>query len=62
MKWRVIQNKWNLKRPPWTGAIGIEEDDDELAVPAIVCWFTRGWPLELVQHVVDAHNLSVYAP
>jgi hypothetical protein len=42
-RWRIIENEWNLKRAPWSGAIGIEEVDDELAVPPIVCWFTRGW-------------------
>ena len=56
MKWRFIRNVWNLQRPPWSGAIGIEEDDEEQAVPAIVCWFTREWPLEMVKDVIDDHN------
>jgi hypothetical protein len=65
-RWRVIENKWNKESKPWTGAVGIEEVDDDLAVPAIVCWFTRGWALTeddngewLAQHVVDLHNLLV---
>ena len=41
--WRIIENEHNLARPPWTDAIGIEEIDDAVHVPAIVLWFTRGW-------------------
>lgn len=32
-------------------AIGIEEVNDEQAVPGIVCWFTRGWASEEAAHV-----------
>lgn len=42
-RWRIAQNEWNLKGAPWCGAIGIEEDDNDVSVPALVCWFTRGW-------------------
>jgi hypothetical protein len=59
MRWRILQNKWNLKCPPWHDAIGIEEDDEILAVPAVVCWFTRGWDQPaLAQSVVAAHNAN----
>ncbi len=58
MRWRRIRNEWNLKGAPWRGAVGIEEDDEQLAVPAVVCWFTRGWPnLEaMVDEVCRQHN------
>lgn len=57
MRWRILRNEWNLKGAPWSGAVGIEEDDEQLAVPAIVCWFTRGWDQPaLAQEVCDAHN------
>jgi hypothetical protein len=56
MKWRIITNKYNLRDAPWRGAVGIEEDEPDLAVPAIVCWFTRGWDLALIQQVIDTHN------
>jgi hypothetical protein len=56
MKWRIVENKWNLLNSPWRGAIGIEEDDKEAAVPAMVCWFCRGWMFADVQRVVDQHN------
>ncbi len=65
MRWRVIENKWNLASAPWSGAVGIEEDDKDLAVPAIVCWFTRGWtededdPGHPANHIVDLHNKSL---
>ena len=56
-KWRIARNKWNVKDPPWRGAIGIEEDDEVLAVPSLVCWFTRGgWSMKMIQDVVDSHN------
>jgi hypothetical protein len=43
-RWRVAQNEWNLKTPPWRDAVGIEEDDEDarcLAVPGLLAWFTR---------------------
>jgi hypothetical protein len=55
-KSRIVQNEWNLVVAPWDGAFGIEEVDDELAVPALMCWFCRGYPREVVQHTVDLHN------
>jgi len=58
-KWRIIKNGWNLKAQPWSGAVGIEEIDRDLIVPSIVCWFCRGCPSELPQHVVDLHNKAV---
>jgi hypothetical protein len=33
-KWRIIENWWNVGQRPWPDAIGIEEDDDVVAVPA----------------------------
>jgi hypothetical protein len=56
MRWRIITNEYNLNGAPWRGAIGIEEDDQDLAVPAIVCWFMRGCDLPIIQQVVDSHN------
>jgi hypothetical protein len=58
MKWRLIENEWNLKNPPWAGAIGIEEDDVNAVVPAIICWFTRGWEDsgKMAQEMCDQHN------
>ena len=57
MRWRLIENEWNLKGSPWTGAVGIEEDDETLEVPGIVCWFTRGWDsLPAAKQVVEDHN------
>lgn len=55
-RWRLCVNEWNLKAAPWDGAFGIEEDDDELSVPSLVCWFYRGWTREDVQRVIDLHN------
>lgn len=59
--WRIIENEWNLKAAPWKDAIGIEEIDDDLAVPGVVCWLTSGWPdnREIAQHIVDLHNQSI---
>lgn len=42
-KWRIVDNALNLRHVPWSGAVGIEEIDDTLVVPSLVCWFTRGW-------------------
>ena len=56
-RWRVIENEWNLRDAPWS-AVGIEEVDDGQAVPAVVCWFTRGWDDSdaMARHVCDLHN------
>lgn len=60
--YRVACNEWNLKNPPWTDAIGIEEVEfrrggEELyAVPAIVCWFTAGCDIGLVNRIADGLN------
>lgn len=61
MRWRIIRNKWNKETQPWTGAVGIEEDDDTVAVPAVVCWFTRGWPAlsHPASMVVARHNQAI---
>lgn len=43
--WRIAENEWNLKNPPWTGAIAIEAiggDNADLAVPPILLYTTRG--------------------
>lgn len=56
MKWRRAKNSWNLRGAPWRGAVGIEEDDDLAAVPAIVCWFTRGNADAMVDRVIELHN------
>lgn len=57
MRWRLIENEWNLKGAPWSDAVGIEEDDNSVAVPAIVCWFMR-WPNSKVMaaEVCRLHN------
>lgn len=41
-RWQVAQNVFNLRHKPWTGAIPIEEIDDDLIVPAVVAYTTRG--------------------
>jgi len=61
MRWRRIVNEWNLRAEPWSGAVGIEEDDPDLAVPAIVCWFTRSWPDAMIDRVIELHNADVSA-
>ena len=67
-RWRIVENEWNLKCAPWRGAVGIEEVDDELAVPALVCWFTRGWteddeptPNHPAYRAVELHNQAIDA-
>ena len=48
VRYRIAENEWNIKDPPWSEAIGIEEvafwkDGEEVfATPPLVCWFTRG--------------------
>lgn len=59
MKWRIVENEWNLDAGPWHGSWGIEEDDPGQAVPSLVCWFYRGVSRETVQAVVDQHNAVV---
>ena len=59
MRWRLIENKWNMKDRPWRGAVGIEEDNDAQAVPVLICWFVRGIDPAIPQAVVDAHNDSL---
>ena len=58
MRWRVIKNPGVFA--PWRDAVGIEEDEESLAL-AIVCWFTRGWTdsLAMAQDVVDSHNAKL---
>ena len=55
-KWRRVENEWNLQTAPWSGGFGIEEIDEDLAVPSLVCWFYRGWDESLVDRVVEMHN------
>ncbi len=58
-RWRIIENEWNLKGAPWPGAIGIEEVNDALAVPGVVCWFTRGWDNKrAARQMVELHNAA----
>jgi hypothetical protein len=59
MKWRIVKNECNSQARPWNGSFGIEEDDDRLAVPAVVCWFYIGYDKATVQRVVDLHNQDV---
>lgn len=57
--YRIALNKWNLKDPPWSEAIGIEEIDSEVdyAVPPLVAWLTRGdGQQKLAQQIVAALN------
>lgn len=61
--YRIAQNKWNLKNPPWSEAIGIEEvslweDGTEVfAVPPLVCWLLRGSAqVELADRIVKLLN------
>jgi len=41
---------------PWQGGFGVEEIDDDVAVPPLVCWFCAGTDRATVQRVVDLHN------
>lgn len=41
-RYRIVSDTFNLKSAPWTGAIGIEDTGENITVPALVCWFTRG--------------------
>jgi hypothetical protein len=60
--YRVACNEWNVKNPPWTDAIGIEEvevwpsGEEIYAVPAIVCWITRGTDIGLISKIVEGLN------
>jgi hypothetical protein len=44
MKLRIAaENSPNMELAPWRGAIGIERaDEDDLTVPSLMCWLTRG--------------------
>lgn len=43
MRYRIAENEWNLRNPPWSGAVGIEDMiDPDLAVPPVAVWVTRG--------------------
>lgn len=55
MKYRIAENRYNIQNPPWRDAVGIEDISEGLAVPSLICWFTRGDP-ELPQKVVDLLN------
>jgi hypothetical protein len=56
MRWRIAKNVWNLAELPWRGVIGIEEDDDTVAVPSLVCWFMRGVDQADIEAVIRLHN------
>lgn len=57
MKWRPIRNRWNLKAAPWFGGAGIEEGDEQAAVPALVCWLYRGRDADAeVARICRLHN------
>lgn len=59
-RWRIAENEWNLKNAPWSDAVGIEEIDDIVAVPGVICWFTLGWDsLAAAEELVRLHNLSL---
>lgn len=59
-RWRIAENYWNLKNPPWSGAVGIEEvPDGDNNVPALLCWFTIPNGLDNARRVVTMHNASV---
>lgn len=65
-KWRIVDNDLNLRHVPWSGAVGIEEIDDNLAVSSLVCWFTRGWTesdeineKHPAYRVVELHNQAI---
>jgi len=58
-KWRIIENECNLEVAPWSGGFGIEEIDEDLAVPSLVCWFYRGHDRSMVQRIVDLHNKDI---
>ena len=57
MKYRIAENFWNCSALPWKDAVGIEEIDPKLTVPAVIAWFTRGeGQRELAELVVDLLN------
>ncbi len=60
-RWRIIENEYNRSSAPWGGTMGIEEADEEAAVPAVILWFTRGWEDidSMARSVVDAHNKAL---
>lgn len=62
---RITKDSANIRAQPWSEAVGIEEIDEELAVPGIVCWFSRGWAFDeeqtihIADHVIALHNAWV---
>jgi hypothetical protein len=47
--YRIAENEWNIKDPPWRDAVGIEEvfywdngPEEMFGVPPLVMWLTRG--------------------
>ncbi len=56
IRWRRVKNRWNLRARPWSEAEGIEEDDESVMVPALVCWFLRGTNPSDIEAVIQAHN------
>ena len=56
IRWRRVKNRWNLCAVPWSEAEGIEEDDESVVVPALVCWFLRGTDPVDIDAVIQAHN------
>ena len=58
-RYRIAENEWNLTGAPWRGATGIEEigGNEDLAVPPVVAWFTRGEDQEaLARRIVELLN------
>lgn len=57
-RFRLAENVCNVGSLPWKDAIGIEDvlDPDDLAIPALVLWITRGNEPGFAQFVVDALN------
>jgi hypothetical protein len=60
-RWRVIRaDSPNWAAAPWPDAIGIEAIDEHIAVPSIICWFTRGWNSErAAAETVRFHNKQI---
>jgi len=57
VRWRPVRNEWNLRAAPWHGGAGIEEDDESVVVPALVCWLYRGRDVDAeVAEICRLHN------
>lgn len=59
-RWRIARNVWNLKHAPWYDGVGIEEDNETVVVPSLVCWFYRGDDAEAqANRMVELWNASL---